>query len=193
MIETVYLDMDGVLVNFVRPALALIRPGAVGSIMKTWPPGLYDLPTVAEIQPEKFWARVDDQPAEWWARLPATSWADDLTRLVDRWPITIASKPRELASMVSTVGKIAWLVGHYGNPPPPYVFPDDKAACLLDGKPAAVRQGSLLIDDSDAEIEAWRARGGPAILFPAIWNSNYRHSLRPLDFVRDELTQMEKP
>ena len=49
----------------------------------------------------------------------------------------------------------------------------------------------ILIDDSDANVEEFRERGGSAILFPQPWNKNRKQDGR-VDYVTEQLTMILK-
>ncbi len=191
-IDHAYLDMDGVTVDFTRAALEL---HGLTKALQLWPRGLYDMPTACQMGATAFWGPINDQPPEWWAGMPATPWADEVARLAGQWPITIASVA---ITPAANLGKIEWLTHRYGNPPPPYEFVPRtehlprpggyKAGHFLDHKPDEERASLLLIDDSDAEVAAWRTSGGQAILFPAVWNTAHRFAVDPIRYVADELT-----
>ena len=60
-------------------------------------------------------------------------------------------------------GKVFFVKKHFGGIPIVVLPPGYKhLLCYL---------GSVLIDDSDQEIAAWRKRGGSAITFPQPWNA----------------------
>ncbi len=192
-LDNVYLDMDGVLVEFTAAAL---RVHGKEQALLTWPLGHYSLPEALDMSPEDFWAPINALPPEWWENLSPTPWFEDLPRLVERWPITITSVP---FTAVADIGKIAWMVKHYGSPPPRYEFIPQrpglptpgghKANHFLLSKTAEERAGCLLIDDSDDEVQGWIAAGGPAIIVPAVWNSAYNSARAPMRYVIEQLQQ----
>jgi len=50
------------------------------------------------------------------------------------------------------------------------------------------RKGAVLIDDSDANVDAFNRGGGRGILFPQVWNSKYRLAGQdPVEYVLNEV------
>lgn len=176
-IRHIFLDMDGVLVDFFRPALQVHNRLP---LLDDWPRGVWDIPTVLGISKGEFWAKIDALGAEYWTEMPAYPWTADLVAAVTRAaPFSILSSPSLCAECPT--GKIHWLRRHLRADFRDYLFGHAKHHCA--------KPGALLIDDSDENVDAFRAHGGEAILFPQAWNSN--HAIDdPLGYAIDELHRL---
>lgn len=160
-LNTIYLDMDGVLCDFVTPAMTvhgrpeLLQPGA-------WPKGVYTLEEVLGVTKSQFWEPIDNLDYPFWSMLPAYPWWQTLLHvsMARAYQVVILSKPH---GPQSTAGKHYWLTHHFGHDFDRYAFTPHKH--LLAGR------GKVLIDDCEANIREWRNAGGIGLLFPQPWNN----------------------
>ncbi len=177
-LERIFLDMDGVLTDFVSAALRL--HGRLEAL-EDWPEGERDIPRILKLSRTQYWKLIDEQGADFWASLKPFEWFSQLVGLVREFaPITILTAPS--ISPSSLEGKVRWLYEH---------FPRENGRVFnsyLIGsqKDLVARSKRVLIDDADINVEAFRAAGGEAILFPQLWNSNFAIQDR-LEYVRTEL------
>jgi len=154
---SIFLDMDGVLVDIVGPILDLYSSR---HLLDEWPKGSYDLDVILDVGRGELWERVNAMPVSWWEWLPAFPWLDTLWEGVQQFgPVSILSLPQ--ATGACTEGKLRWLDRRIG--PGPDVV-------LCGRKERLARPGAVLIDDSDHIIRDWEAAGGHGILFPQVWN-----------------------
>lgn len=170
-IEHILIDMDGVLVNFMDPALALF--GADQSVLQ---PNQWFFWESLGISEEQFWARVD-ATYYFWEDLPAYSHFTEILELVEgigAW--SIATAPWMNPPCASQ--KIRWMRKHIHHRFDRFMIGREK---FLLSKP-----GVVLIDDSDHNVEKFSAGGGVGILFPQKWNS--RHD-QPVENVQSFLLQ----
>ena len=176
-VRHIFVDMDGVLADFVTAAVHLhCRP----EVLQGWPLGEFECPRVLEISPSAFWNRIDDVGDSFWSGLEPFPWMRDLLeRLREIAPVTIASSPSY--DPASLAGKVRWLQTHLGR----------KFRDYLIGPPKYLlaRADTVLVDDSDRNINRFREHGGIGVLFPQNWNSNHPHTADRLQFVVDALTQ----
>lgn len=154
-----FLDMDGVLVDFSGAV-----ENAYGIKMDRWD---FDdfIPGVTK---EEFWLSCTE---EFWANLPWTEEGKDILRIVENFfgkdNICLLTTP--CLTKGSMEGKRRWIEKHL----PGYL---DQ---FLMGKPKHFCAGpqSILIDDSDKNINKFLYYGGRAILIPRPWNMlSYRIS-----------------
>lgn len=159
-IERIFLDMDGVLVDFVGGVLKLFGKE---DLLETWPPGEYNLGAVLGLSLNKIWRKIDDAPC-WWQGLESYAWASNLRDVCLYYdvPVTIATSPSR--SPWSASGKVQWIQSFLGKRFRNYIITPDKS--LLS------RPGAVLIDDSDANCKAFDtvSNGGVAVTFPRPWN-----------------------
>lgn len=187
MITAIYLDMDGVICDFVSAALQLHKKDP-SRVRETWPRGKYDaLPSLCGWKSEKrFWDLIDANSVDvtyntrsfWIDRVEAYPWADRLWDICEaRAPTWILTSPSR--SAWSAYGKIQWLKNWKGEKFRQYVIAPEKHHIA--------RPHALLIDDNPRNIRAWGKRGGAAILFPRLWNERYKQHDHAFDIVVDEL------
>ena len=180
MPERVFVDMDGVLVDWYFGAVRAVghtfelpspqvRPVAILDLM---PPGMTR---------NRMWAHINAQGESFWKDLPIYPWAMDLVQACRAIaPTTLLSTPSLHPS--SRRGKIAWMQQVLG----------DEFGCILSHDKAGDcgRPGAVLIDDYEVNTSAWTAKGGHAILFPHIGNRRFKEAGDPLPPVLAELQAM---
>jgi 5'(3')-deoxyribonucleotidase len=176
-IRHVFLDMDGVISDFVTAALALHgREDAVAD----WPVGEWHVSKALGISSSQFWREINLQGHAFWAELPAYSWMDELVEKIREYaPFTILSSPSLVPECLS--GKVWWLQQHFAKGFRDFLIGPHKHHCA---KPDVV-----LIDDSDENVQRFRAHGGQAILFPQVWNQNHAIADR-IEFVACQLHEL---
>ena len=192
-IDHIFVDLDDVLCDLVGTVLNLIgRSGA----LRNWPPGEWDIPKALGMSEADVWGKVRKEGAAFWEYLPLCWWAGPLMESVHEVaPWTIISDPR--ISPECAAGKIRWIEsrGVSGTnlfglnifpsaSTPPYILTAEKHL-LAAGSP-----GRVLIDDCDANCDAWDTAGGTAILFPRPWNRNHGHSGHCLAYTDAMLEQI---
>lgn len=175
MIKRIFLDMDGVLTDFVGAALKL--HGIDMKWRTDWPPGVRDIVKAInldrkrrdepEMTQDDFWGRINDTGADWWESIPAYEGAVDLYQaLVKDAPVTILTSPSLDAGGAS--GKVRWLQNRFGTGFRDYVLTHMKQHCAGPGK--------VLIDDFEKQCNAFCDDGGMAVLYPRPWNANRAHA-----------------
>lgn len=177
--KRVLLDMDGVLVDFFGAALAL---HGREDLAADWPPRKWDMAPVLGLTGREFWEPINDLGVEFWANLCWYPWSDELIALCEEaGGFVIASTPSRRGS--SALGKVRSLEARFGRGFRDYMLGPHKALMA--------RSGLVLIDDSDEQVEAFRAAGGEAILFPQRWNRAHESVGERLDLVRERLLGRE--
>lgn len=139
----VFLDLDGVLADFVASATSVL--GA--------PPTEYE----AEHGTNAYWAKLRAVP-DFYATLPLMPDADALWRgvisLTGCEPIILTGVPKW---ETATRQKLAWAEGHF--PTAAKVI-----TCAARDKARYALPGDVLIDDRPTYIDHWRAAGGVFIV-----------------------------
>ena len=132
-----YIDMDGVLTDFV---------GAFRNI------GVGDLD---DLSSKERWDAIDSQGIKWWS---AMSWMPDGKAL---WNFVKKHKPSILSApsnkIESAIGKHIWVRRELGKDVNLIIKKADQKHHYADSK-------SILVDDMADNINAWRAAGGVGIL-----------------------------
>lgn len=157
----IFLDMDGVLCNFVDATL--IAHGINPKEFK-FPKGVYNFEGSLGIGVEDFWKKIDEISPYFWATLKPYPWTDWLIEQVkEAGEFRILTSPTY--SPKCAQGKLMWLQEKFGREFRDYIF------CPSENKKLLARSSSdLLIDDSESNVSDFIEYGGDALLFPQIWN-----------------------
>lgn len=165
--HTIFLDMDGVIVNFVKGVARLLNIN-YADFMANWIDGVYQIESHPFLQQmdrkTSIYALLNQQPADFWENLEMTYEASELLKFITSnfQKVYILSTP--FTSAASHAGKYKWIVkNNTGIVKKNYIFTKHKH---LLANPNAV-----LIDDKDKNYEAFLYAGGEAILYPQRWNS----------------------
>lgn len=157
----IYMDLDGVLCDLV----AGLRPFHSFDL-ETWPLGEYDLHKSLNLT-EEVWDKCNEK---WWSELPKTKDADTIMNFAvslkpKRIHILTQTPPRNKQSCV--IGKKNWIKKHYS---------DLHYSIISDvNKDCWASVDTLLIDDSDKNVNGFLKAGGMTFLIPRVWNSQHFH------------------
>ena len=183
MIEKVFIDLDGVLTDFMTAAHEFHNipysydeyPYKVNE-RDCLPPDTSDLST------REFWERLD---YGFWANLP---WTEDgkailgtIEAFVPKSKICILTSPPMNAEAVA--GKVDWIKKN---------LPQYKRQFLVGPrKDFCASPDALLIDDANHNIDAFTKAGGAGFLVPRKWNRRHNFKVSPVRFLRDALMYEE--
>lgn len=158
----VLFDMDGVLVDFVRGSLRL--HGRLDHV--PFPDLRWDFPQ--QVGFEGTWVSDFWNPLgrDFWASLDPLPDGMELFRNVEAYCERYGHSLGLLSSPCNTAGccdgKRDWVERHL----PAY----RKRTFLGSDKTVFASRGIVLLDDHDANVDAFRARGGRSVLIPRPWN-----------------------
>lgn len=162
-VDIVLLDMDGVLVDFITPALALHSGGRLESFYEQYPGQPY-IQKVLGISDERFCADMDE---DWWAGL---EWMHDGKKILSiledafgRERIMIASSPVERQGCVE--GKRRWIRRNL-----PKHYHGISGQMFGKKKWLMAHPTTLLVDDFDDQVDPFEQRGGLVLHVPRPWN-----------------------
>lgn len=192
VIKTVYVDMDGVLVDFVGGVGKLYGikdltlewstyEKSLGLSPKTW-----DVAKILDTSTEELWKKIDSEGSAFWENLHDYSWAFSIYKSIEQIlnikPIILTS-PSISSSCIN--GKIKWLKKFFGKSFRNYIF------CPAEHKHLLANSSTLLIDDSIKNCNKFHEAKGNVIVFPMPWNSS-NEKLIELDRVKylQKLLQM---
>ena len=155
--DACFVDLDGVLVDFVGGAIAH-----------------HKLPLPALETDWNFWRRFGLSDADFWNPLGDEFWAslaptEDMHQILgavfDVWhpgeEVFLLSSPCLTPGCIT--GKARWVEKHL-----PAL---SRRLLLTDRKELFAGPGRVLVDDHDVNCEKWTAAGGEACLVPRPWNS----------------------
>ena len=161
----VYLDMDGVLVEFIG---GLHK--RMGLPYDTYPYKYGEFEMLEEIAKAKgvgmpeLYKQTDDR--QFWRDLVWTSYAQDILKLVSEATVPentfILTSP--MARGDAWAGKVDWVLS---------MMPEFKRRLIICAAPKHLlaKPNTLLIDDKDQNVDDFIAHGGAAFLVPRPWNS----------------------
>jgi len=156
MINKIFLDMDGVITDFIPAIIDYYDMECKPEDIRTWD-GLHDYYVGTK---EELW---DNLPDDFWTyNMPWTPWAEELLDMIKLYNPIVLSMPPE--NGVGATGKIQWI----RNNMPDY-YKEDRWVITRDKTLLAAR-GNVLIDDAPHNIYSWERAGGYGILVPAPWN-----------------------
>ena len=134
----IFLDMDGVLVDF------------DGEFERNHGILPYKLPR------QELWQIVLDTK-DYWVNLPKLKDADELVNYLNKFGFKILTGLPQYGFDKAEVEKKKWLLNHYG-------IKEGVICCLSKDKQQYGQKGDILIDDRLPNIERWVEMGGIGIL-----------------------------
>lgn len=140
----VCLDLDGVLCDFIKPAL--VTQGLPAVDPTEWNPPGFDVSLIATL------------PTCFWAGLPREPEGDELVTVVTKYDTLIVTHS---PSDAAWAGKQQWLDRHYPHLP----------RIPLREKWLLASPRHVLVDDNEENVRRFREAGGHAFLWPQPWNS----------------------
>lgn len=162
----VFLDMDGVLCDFVGGVAALFNKPSPQAGDPAQP-----LHEYIGVPKGLMWNRIAESGAKLWENLEPLPWANDLVALArSAGEVMIATSPSLQAASLS--GKLTWLQRRFGVKFRDFVISPQKY--LL------ARPQHVLIDDTEHHVSAFREAGGQAVHFPSVQNGLLQSAADPL-------------
>lgn len=156
-----FLDIDGVLADFVQGVARLFGVSYQSLLnQESW--AIYKALGASE---DEMWNRIEAAGPTFWEMLEPYPWLVDLVRAVEErfgfQNVYLLTSPGP--SVHAPSGKVKWVRTH---------LPSELHTRVIISmhKTLIARNGYLLIDDNDANCDAWRNAGGLSILFPQPWN-----------------------
>lgn len=162
-VERVFVDLDGVLADWVGGVTRLLRNDDVKT--PDWSIS-NDMAKALGISGNAMWSAIDTAGESFWAELEPFPWAEQLwARAKAAGPAIVLTSPSHHPS--SLAGKLQWMNEHLGHGKPfrDFLIGPRKDMCAA--------PGSLLIDDRASSCRAFEEAGGQAVLFPRPWNSGW--------------------
>lgn len=179
---TFLLDMDGVCVDFITPALnAVGRP----DLIDNWKDNQGNLGELTGLSYGDIWEKIDGLEESFWRDMKEYPWFWDMyNHLSSLGEVVFCTSPSWDENCPK--GKLLWLHDRFGRDFRNYVFTNYKY--LL------ASRRSILIDDTEAQCNSFIKGGldnfgekGRAILFPQPWNAHKGYTDDRLGFIKDTL------
>lgn len=182
MQRELYLDLDGVCVDFIRGAIAAhdYDPDEVLARWASEHRGEFLPYKVMGLEMDLFWNRLHELGESFWIELEPFPWFDDLyCRLSEVGHVVFCTASTRAPSCLS--GKLHWLQARFGTEFQDFI--------LTAHKDRLAHENAYLIDDFDENIERFCRRGGQGILFPQFWNSNHVVDQNPVEYVLERVIE----
>lgn len=181
-IDVVYLDMDGVLCDFVGAAFQLAgrkySREAYYASGHGW--GIWEALSMTE---DELW-RIIDNKHGFWEGIPPFPWMDEVCSLAFAICSTVRILTSPHASVDCYAGKLRWWREHiedrYNIPKP----------ILCSEKHLLAAPGRLLLDDHDRNVQEFIKAGGEAVTMPQPWNCMRDEYAYPLAAVGMQLERL---
>jgi len=180
--EEIYLDMDGVIADFVHAFMHIHKRMDLAHNLTT-----RCLEEVLGITQEECWAPIVDEKHYFWDEIPIFPWAIELYQFCRQiGPVTFLSRPiclpelngRDTAYCVR--GKLTWLRRNFGQEI------DEHDVIFTGRKESVAKPGVLLVDDDERYELKFRERGARQIVFPACYNRFRARWDEPMDCVHEQ-------
>jgi 5'(3')-deoxyribonucleotidase len=154
----IFLDMDGVVANFVKSAMSALNitnysiPPNESSIEK-W--------NGVNVTTKEFWESIDKTKEDFWLNIEKYDYSDQLVSLCESYgEVHFLTSPSRNPSCLS--GKMMWIQKYYPRL--------QRRTILTSNKYLLADHNRVLIDDTFQKTSKFNQFGGYAILFPQEYN-----------------------
>lgn len=176
------LDMDGVLVNFVKGSLDIHNISTSVDEMYANHPGEWDFVKILGMSPPAFWKPMDE---EFWAKLEWMPDGQDILRMVEQRfgqeNVVIVTSPS--SNYGCHAGKLRWMERHL-----PRHYSKSKGHMFGSLKWLMSNPNHILVDDHNENVDAFASyNGGQICHVPRIWNRLHEQRHRTREFVAERL------
>jgi hypothetical protein len=167
----VVCDLDGVLANFTKGACEL--HGYPDHLVTEWDWYKRDW----GMTDAQFWLPIKHAGYNFYAGyVDPYPWIDEILDLVRRFNWVLATATPDHPELVAS--KVDWINKYIGKSTP---------TMIGNFKDLLAKERRLLIDDSDDNVKAFRARSGLALTFPQLWNGAAKYVRDPVNHIRTGL------
>ena len=162
-LSAIYLDMDGVLVDFVGGVLREFGCDPKGAKnVRSWDgiPAEISRQLGRTVSDGEMWGK--NEGAAFWAGLEWLPLGRELLSVCESSGLPVVFMSTPCADPYSAAGKLIWLAKH---------VPDGaRRYALSPCKHHMAHRGAILIDDGPHNVDRFQAHDGLAFLWPATWN-----------------------
>jgi 5'(3')-deoxyribonucleotidase len=179
------VDLDGVLRNFVDGTIQRFELDCTYDDITTYKGLEEKVCEKMKWSSKQFWEAMD---ADHFESLPMTPWADDLLYNIEDWKPIVLTSP----TWTSAGGTQRWIRKYLPKyfAEKRYLIGSCKYVCGFSCY--FQREFSCLIDDDPVKVAEFKEAGGEAILFPAPYNENRDLVEFRIDYVVDQLRQLQR-
>lgn len=159
--QVIYLDLDGVCVDFAMRVAKLVEHLSPGTVARV-DDGHGDVFAASGLEPTRIWDMIDAHGNDFWHKMPAFPWFEALYHALDSIaPVVYCTATSQ--SQHSASGKVLWLQEHHSR-----AFRNYTLGPL---KHHVAGPGRILIDDRQDNVDAFVGSdglwtGGASLLFP---------------------------
>lgn len=174
--KTVYLDIDGVLTDFIGDAAELFGFER-GNIYCRWEYGTHSLSKYLSVSKKDLWNKIHLEGLEFWRDM--TNYADshklvcELLNWYNNGDIELYLATAVSPIPFSYVGRLQWIKNQFGSDFDNFIFIKDKYRLA--------KKDTVLIDDFSKQCDRFIAEGGVGVVYPRPWNTprkDYRQFLQ---------------
>lgn len=162
MIDTILVDMDGVVADFVSAAIDVVGLPVFASQVTKW--NFFE----DYMTEDEFWQALREYEGFWSRRIKEYPWTWGLMQKIISTGVDIVFASSPCKDPESASGKLKWLESN------PSLHGIKIEYMLGQKKWLMANPRHLLIDDNEDNCRKFQERGGNAILFPQPWNESGR-------------------
>ena len=171
--NTIFLDLDGVIVDFISGVLEWYNIDKQHDDMVGW----NDIITASGKSTVKFWQGLDSR--DFWLGLKKYEYADEILDMVSR-------AEADTCILTSPAFHIAGYRQDWIQDNMPDYFTEGRYL-IGPAKAYCSYQGAFLIDDSDSNCKLFDKFDGVSILFPQPWNNMREYAPDNVKWLEEEL------
>ena len=182
----IYVDLDGVVADFCKAVALLFGKDWDECVKNHLDNGGSNTSSeftaeVLNIKPSQMWAAINNSP-NFWEEIPEYDNAKTLYEMIKKYgDVYICTSPGQ--SLTAPSGKMRWLKNNNYKVNKNFVITPEKY--LLAG------EKSVLIDDTEKQIDKFNEHGGIGILYPQVWNkSGFQEN--QVEYVENELKRIQR-
>jgi 5'(3')-deoxyribonucleotidase len=165
---TIFLDLDGVLADFVSGAIAAAELPVTAEQVEHW--NFFE----EYMDDDEFTKRINDT-MYFWDDLAVYPWAHELVGyLKTKGDIVYCTSPGNHDE--AATGKLNWLRRHG------FLSKHSKNYVLTHYKWLLAGRDRILVDDSDQQCRSFELSGGASVIFPQKWNRMFDWASDPTPF-----------
>lgn len=178
-VDTVLLDMDGVISDWVGSVFDLFDVQNREEILANWPDNSYETHLVLDTTYSEVWKRINKKEDFWTGMRPFPT-NKELFSLLPENKTYICTKAG--TSHTAASGKVRWLREHAKHLYNKFVITSHKYLCA--------NPHTVLIDDHEDNCNLFIEAGGYAILYPQYYNENKHFVNNQIEYVKNRLISL---